>query len=82
MYHTESEGELESCFRVECFLVEGEKFVSRVKSSLEDGQESSWVVKRGVISPLIWVITIVTLRITPLITPHEPPSRAWGLVLL
>ena len=29
----------------------------------------------GVISPLIWVITIVTLLITPLITTHEPPSR-------
>ena len=28
-----------------------------------------------VISPLIWVITIVTLLITPLITTHEPPSR-------
>ena len=29
----------------------------------------------GVISPLIWVITIVTLLITPLITTHEHPSR-------
>ena len=28
----------------------------------------------GAISPLIWVITIVTLLITPLITTHEPPS--------
>ena len=28
----------------------------------------------GVISPLIWVITIVTLLITPLITTHGPPS--------
>ena len=27
-----------------------------------------------VISPLIWVITIVTLPVTPLITTHEPPS--------
>ena len=27
-----------------------------------------------VISPLIWVITIVTLLITPLITTREPPS--------
>ena len=35
----------------------------------------SWVVINGVISPLIWVITIVTLLIiTPLITTHEPPS--------
>ena len=31
----------------------------------------SWVVINGVISPLIWVISIVTL----LITTHEPPSR-------
>ena len=36
----------------------------------------SWVVIRGVISPLIRVITIVTLLITPLITPREPPSKA------
>ena len=36
----------------------------------------SWVVISGVISPLIWVITIVTLLITPLKTTHEPPSSA------
>ena len=34
----------------------------------------SWVVITGVMSPLIWVITIVSLIITPLITTHEPPS--------
>ena len=34
----------------------------------------SWAVISGVVSPLIWVITIVTLLITPLITTHEPPS--------
>ena len=34
----------------------------------------SWVVISGVIIPLIWDITIVTLLITPLITTHEPPS--------
>ena len=34
----------------------------------------SWVVISGVIRPLIWVITIVTLLITPLVTTHEPPS--------
>ena len=34
----------------------------------------SWVVISGVISPLIWVIAIVTLLITPLITTHEPAS--------
>ena len=35
----------------------------------------SWVVIRRVISPLIWVISIVTLLITLLITTHEPPSK-------
>ena len=30
----------------------------------------------GIISPLIWVITIVILLITPLITTHEAPSGA------
>ena len=35
----------------------------------------SWVVISGVISPLIWSVTIVTLLTTPLITTHEPPSR-------
>ena len=35
----------------------------------------SWVVISGVISPLIWVISIVTLLITLVITTHEPPSR-------
>ena len=34
----------------------------------------SWLVISRVISPLIGVITIVTLLITPLITTHEPPS--------
>ena len=29
----------------------------------------------GVICPLIWVMNMVTLLITPLITTHEPPSR-------
>ena len=33
----------------------------------------------GVISPLIGVISIVTLLIAPLISTHEPPSRVWGL---
>ena len=35
----------------------------------------SWVVISGVISPLIWVITLVTRNITPLTTTPEPPSR-------
>ena len=36
---------------------------------------SSGVVLSGAISPLIWVISIVTLLITLLRTTHEPPSR-------
>ena len=39
----------------------------------------SWVVISRVISPLIWVITIATLQITPLVTTHEPSSRVLGL---
>ena len=35
----------------------------------------SWVVLSGVISPLIWVISIGTPLLAPLITTHEPPSR-------
>ena len=35
----------------------------------------SWVVISGVIRPLIWVISIVTLLITLLITTHEPSSK-------
>ena len=38
----------------------------------------SWVVKSRGISPVIWVISTVTLLITPLITTHEPPRRAYG----
>ena len=43
---------------------------------LRDLLGGSWVVISGVTSPLIWVVTIVTLLITLLITTHEPPSRA------
>ena len=32
----------------------------------------------GVISPPMWVITIVTLLTTPFKTTHEPPSRVQG----
>ena len=39
----------------------------------------SWVVIRTVISPFIWVITISTVIVTPLITTHEPPSRDLAL---
>ena len=34
----------------------------------------SWVDISEAILPLIWVISIVTLLITPLITSHEPAS--------
>ena len=37
----------------------------------------SGVVIGRVVSPLIWVIAIVTLLITLLITTHEPPSTLW-----
>ena len=33
-----------------------------------------WVLISGVRSPVIWVISIVALLITLLITTHEPPS--------
>ena len=35
----------------------------------------SCVVISGAISPLIWVISIVTLFITLLVATYEPPSR-------
>ena len=34
-----------------------------------------FVVIAGIITPLIWVITTVSLLLTPLITTHEPPSK-------
>ena len=39
----------------------------------------SGVVISRFISPLIWVISIVTLPITLLISTHEPPSRLGSL---
>ena len=39
----------------------------------------SWVVISRLIIPLIWVISIVTLLITPLKITHEPPSGFQGL---
>ena len=42
----------------------------------------SGVVTSGVVSPLIWVISIVTLLISLLIITHEPPSRGLGLKAL
>ena len=41
----------------------------------------SWLVISGVISPPIWVVTMVTLLITPRITTHESPSRILGFWL-
>ena len=32
-------------------------------------------------SPLIWVISVVTLLLTPYVTTHEPPSGASGHAL-
>ena len=40
---------------------------------------SSGVVLSGVINRLIWVISIVTLLITLLISAHEPPSSKVNL---
>ena len=34
---------------------------------------------KWLISPLIWVISIVTLLITLLTTTREPPSRCFGI---
>ena len=42
---------------------------------------SSGVVISGGISPLIWVLSIVTLLITLLISTHDPPSRVLYTVL-
>ena len=41
----------------------------------------SCLVITGVISPLIWAITIATILITPLITTHEPPSIQFPIVI-
>ena len=47
-----------------------------LRSALRKVLGGSWVVISGVISPVIWVITIVILLITLLITNHEPPSTS------
>ena len=39
----------------------------------------SWVVVSGVISPLIWAITKVTLLIAPLVLPMNLQVGLWGL---
>ena len=38
----------------------------------------SWVVRSRVINLVIWVITVVTLPITPTKATHEAPSRIEG----
>ena len=39
-----------------------------------------YIVISGVRSPLIWVITIAPLFLTPLLTTtHEPASKFWGV---
>ena len=50
------------------------RFAGRLPTFVRFLLGGSWVVISGVISPLIWVITILTLLMTPLITPQEPPS--------
>ena len=52
-------------------------YLSASGSGFMDLLGGSWVVISMTICPLIWVITIVTLLITPLITTHEPPSTVW-----
>ena len=42
--------------------------------ALKHALGGSWVVISGVRSPLIWVISIVTLLITLLIATYVPPS--------
>ena len=39
----------------------------------------SCAVISEVMSPQIWVISIVTLLIAPLIPTHDPPSTVWSL---
>ena len=53
-------------------LPEGYRFQSLLVAIVVLG--GSWVVISGVISPLICIMTIVTLLITPPIATHEPPS--------
>ena len=54
---------------------EGVAFGFSVKVPSLDLLGGSGVGIRGVKSPLLWVITLVILLITLLITNHEPPSR-------
>ena len=47
---------------------------SRFDDTLQTLLGGSGVVISRVISPLIWVISIITLLVTLLISTHEPPS--------
>ena len=58
----------------------GLKVSLRVLNGLMSILGGSWVGISMVRSSLIWVITIVALLITPLITTHEPPSIERGQV--
>ena len=40
----------------------------------------SWLTISGVISPLIWVTSIVTLPVPPLITTHKPPQTLIDII--
>ena len=53
---------------------EASNFQGLFRATLLRTLGGSWVVLSRVTSPLIGLITIVTLLITPLITTHEPPS--------
>ena len=60
---------------------EASSFQGLFRATLLRTLGGSWVVLSRVTSPLIGLITIVTLLITPLITTHEPPSSLWCLFL-
>ena len=63
-------------------LEEAAKKTLEVRETLRLLLGGSWVGISGLISPLIWVISIVTLLIILLITTHEPPSRGLNRVPL
>ena len=44
--------------------------------SRSTSSSSSSSHKQRLISPLVWVMSIVTLLISPFISTHEPPSSA------
>ena len=56
-----------------CIKLEKLSSVSRVLGG-------SWVVVSGVISPLFWVVSMITVLITPLITIHEHLRRLRDMI--